>query len=224
MERSTTMNNKNHIKSHDAFATTYDSQAKQYNSYGPEVLFGMCYEYIKPGDSLLDLGIGTGLSSVLFAKAGLNITGLDESLKMLKECRKKGFAKEILQCNIRDVPLPYSDKAFSHIISCGVFHFFGDLLPTISEAHRILKPSGIFAFTIASLTEKDAGLDSESIPDHIEVQTAWGIPIFKHSDKYINNIAETLGLTIQKEQKVLVDSGDKDSDDILFKVIVMQKT
>jgi len=47
-----------------------------------------CYEYIKPGDSLLDLGIGTGLSSVLFAKVGLNITDLDGSLEMLKECRK----------------------------------------------------------------------------------------------------------------------------------------
>ena len=30
-------------------------------------------------------------------------------------------------------------------------------------------------------------------------------------------------LNIQKEQKVLADSGDKDAGDILFKVIVMQK-
>lgn len=85
------MAKKDHIKSHDEFASIYDSKVKEYNSYGHEVLFGMCYEYIKPGDSLLDLGIGTGLSSVLFAKAGLNITGLEESLEMLKECRKKGF-------------------------------------------------------------------------------------------------------------------------------------
>ena len=218
------MDNTDHIKSHDEFASTYDSLAKQYNCYGHEVLFGMCYEYIKLGDSLLDLGIGTGLSSVLFAKSGLNITGLDESLEMLKECRKKGFANEIKQYNIQDVPLPYSDNAFSHIVCCGVFHFFGDLLPTIKEAYRILRPNGIFAFTIASLTAIEAGLDCESMQDYIEVQSAWGIPIFKHSDKYVNKIAEILGLTIQKEQKVLTYSGDKDTGDILFKVIVMQKT
>lgn len=88
------MDNADHIKSHDEFAGIYDSQVKQYNSYGHEVLFGMCYEYIKPGDSLLDLGIGTGLSSVLFAKAGLNITGLDGSLEMLKECGKKDLQKK----------------------------------------------------------------------------------------------------------------------------------
>ncbi len=217
------MDNTKHIKSHDEFAGTYDSQVKQYKSYGHEVLFGMCYEYIKPGESLLDLGIGTGLSSVHFAKAGLNITGLDGSLEMLKECRKKGFAEEVKQYNIQNVPLPYSDNTFSHVVCCGVFHFFGDLQPTIKEACRILRPEGIFAFTIASLAASDTGLDSKSMPDYIEVQSAWGVPIFKHPDKYVNKISKTLGLSIQKEQKVLAESGDKDAGDILFKIIVAQK-
>ncbi len=159
-----------------------------------------------------------------FAKAGLDITGVDGSSEMLKECEKKGFAKEIKKYNIQDVPLPYSDNAFFHVICCGVFHFFGDLLPTIKESYRIIRPAGIFAFTIASLTAKDHGLDGESLPEYAEIQSPWGVPIFKHSDKYINKIAETLGLTIQKEQKVLAESGDKDAGDILFKVIVMQKT
>jgi ubiquinone/menaquinone biosynthesis C-methylase UbiE len=184
----------------------------------------MCYEYIEAGDSLLDLGIGTGLSSVLFARAGLNVTGLDESSEMLKECRKKGFAKETKQYNIRDVPLPYSDNAFSHVICCGVFHFFADLLPIIKEACRILKPTGIFAFTIASLTPEDAESGRKSMPEYIEVQSSWGIPIFKHSDGYVNKIAETCGSRIQKEQRILVDSGDEDAGDLLFKVVVMQKT
>jgi len=218
------MDNSDSIKIHDKYASTYDSQVKDYNSYQHEILFGMCYEYIKEGDSLLELGIGTGLSSINFARAGLNVYGMDASAGMLEECRKKGFAKEIKQYNIQEDPLPYSDNAFSHIVCCGVFHFFGDLLPTIKEASRILRPAGIFAFTIASLTAKDAGLDCESMPEYIEVQSAWGVPIFKHSDKYVNKIAETHGLTIQKEQKILADSGDKDAGDILFKVIVMQKT
>ncbi len=217
------MEKTDHVKSHDEFAATYDSQVKEYNSYGHEILFGMCYEYIKAGDSLLDLGIGTGLSSINFSRAGLQVSGMDASKGMLEECRKKGFAKEIKQYNLQEVPLPYPDNVYSHVICCGVFHFFSDLMPTISEAYRILKAQGIFAFTIASLTEKEIGLDYENIPDNIEVQSAWGVPIFKHSDKYINMIAEKLEFTIQKEQKVLAESGDKDVGDILFKVIVMQK-
>lgn len=206
--------NNDFIASHDEFAEGYDSQVKEYNSYGHEALFGMCYEYITPGETLLDLGIGTGLGSVPFARAGLEVTGVDGSAGMLKQCEKKGFARELRQYDIRKVPLPFSKDAFSNIISCGVLHFFDDLRPLIGDACRILKPNGIFAFTIASFSGKN---------DYIEVPTAWGIPIFKHSDNYINNIAESMGLTIQKQQKVLVDSGDKDSDDILFKIIVAQK-
>ena len=95
------MDKKYNIKSQGKFASTYDALVKEYNSYLHQVLFGMCYEYIKPGDSLLDLGIGTGLSSVLFAKSGMNITGLDGSVEMLEECRKKGFAQELKNTTFR---------------------------------------------------------------------------------------------------------------------------
>ena len=184
------MDKKYNIKSQGKFASTYDALVKEYNSYLHQVLFGMCYEYIKPGDSLLDLGIGTGLSSVLFAKSGMNITGLDGSVEMLEECRKKGFAQELKQYNIQDVPLPYADSTFPFVISCGVFHFFRDLLPIIKDVYRILKPAGIFTFTIASLSEKDTGLNRKSIPEYLKVESAWGIPIFKHLDKYINKIVK----------------------------------
>ncbi len=217
------MDETNQPKVHDEYASIYDSKVREYDSHTHEVLFGMCYEYIKPGDSLLDLGIGTGLSSVLFAKAGLYITGLDESLEMLKECQKKGFVKEIKQYDVQDVPLPYLDNAFSHVICCGVFHFFADLQPTIKEVCRILKPAGIFAFTIASPTAEEVGSDCESTPDYIEIKSPWGPSIFKHSDEYVSNITEKCGLATRKQQKILEYSGDKDIGDILFKVIVVQK-
>ncbi len=217
------MKDTDHLKSHDEFASTYDSQVKEYNSYSNEVLFGMCFEYIEPGESLLDLGLGTGLSSVHLARFGLEVTGLDGSEAMLNECRKKSFAKELKRHNIQQVPLPYLDRTFSHIICCGVFHFFGNLLLIIKDSFRILQPGGIFAFTFAAQTAKEKESFSENLPDYIETPSAWGISIFKHSDEYIHSIAEELGLTILKEQKVLIDSGDNDTEDILFKVIVMQK-
>ncbi len=217
------MNDIDHIKNHGKFAKSYDSQVKEYHSHGHDVLFGMCFEYVKAGDSLLDLGIGTGLSSINFARIGLDITGLDGSPEMLDECRKKDFAKELKQYNIQDVPLPYPDNSFSHVLCCGVFHFFSDLSPIIRDSYRLLKTGGIFAFTIASPTAKDKASISGDIPDFIKSPTAWGISIFKHSDEYIRSISEELGLKILKEQKVLADSGDKDSEDILFKVIVMRK-
>jgi len=91
------MNDIDHIQNHGKFAKSYDAQVREYHSHGHDVLFGMTYEYVKSGDTLLDLGIGTCLSSINFAKVKLNVTGLDVSPEMLQECRKKDFAKELKQ-------------------------------------------------------------------------------------------------------------------------------
>ena len=210
----------NHIASHDEFAATYDAQVQHYSSYGHDILFGMCYEFVKAGDSLLDLGIGTGLSSMNFARLGLSVTGLDGSAEMLNECRKKGFDAELRHYDIRSVPLPFTDASFSHVICCGVLHFFGDLRPIFSEAFRLLKSGGIFALTIASLSETT----SDTPLNFIETPSAWGIPVFKHSDNYLQTLSQSLGLDILKQQKVLVDSGEEHAADLLFKVYVMQKS
>jgi hypothetical protein len=37
-------------------AVEYDLQARKTNWFGSEVVFGLAYEFVKPGDSLLDVG------------------------------------------------------------------------------------------------------------------------------------------------------------------------
>jgi len=77
------------------FASEYDAQVRDYYSYGHDVLFGICFEYVKAGDRLLDLAIGTGLASKPFADIGLRVSGLDISNDMLEACRTKGFAEDL---------------------------------------------------------------------------------------------------------------------------------
>jgi 2-polyprenyl-3-methyl-5-hydroxy-6-metoxy-1,4-benzoquinol methylase len=60
---------------HDAYAADYDQQVQSCDCHVADVLFGLCYEYVQPGQRLLDAGIGSGLSAQLFAKAGLEIHG-----------------------------------------------------------------------------------------------------------------------------------------------------
>jgi ubiquinone/menaquinone biosynthesis C-methylase UbiE len=62
----------------------YDQEAEETGWFGPEILFGLSFKYLQPNQSILDLGIGTGLSSVLFHKAGLEVHGLDNSPEMLE--------------------------------------------------------------------------------------------------------------------------------------------
>ena len=217
------MNNGDRIKVHDDCASTYDSQVKEYESHGHEVLFGMCYEYTHPGVTILDLGIGTGLSSINFARAGLNVYGMDASAGMLEECRKKEFAKELKHHSIKKTPLPYSDNSFPFVICCGVFHFFADLQSFISEASRIVQPNGIFALTIVTPSLKEQNSVSGDKTKYLEIPSAWGVSIFKHSDSYIYELMNSYNLRILKEQRVLAKSGEKKLADIVFKTIITKK-
>jgi ubiquinone/menaquinone biosynthesis C-methylase UbiE len=132
---------------HDSYAAEYDAQVRAYDCYLADVLFGMCFEYIHPGERLLDAGIGSGLSAILFAKAGLSVHGMDFSPVMLELCRLKGFAAELKQHDVQDVPWPYPAEAFDHVVCCGVMHFIPDLETIFGEVGRVIRPGGIFAFT-----------------------------------------------------------------------------
>lgn len=215
------MKNADTIRVHDQEAAQYDKQVHECNSYSHDVLFGMSFEYVNPRDCLLDLGIGTGLASRSFAQLGLTVYGCDGSVEMLKVCESKAFAKELKVIDLKDLPLPYSDHFFDHVICCGVLHFFDDLEAILEEVLRIIKPGGIFAFTVATQTSKEKAAHNNIPQDYFETPTPWGVPIFKHSSHYISKIMHANGIEIQKTQRLVMRGWSEDkSEDILFNALV----
>ena len=209
------------ISVHDQDAAQYDRLVHEYHSYAHDVLFGMSFAYVQPGDWLLDLGIGTGLASESFAKLGLEVYGCDGSTEMLKVCEAKAFAKELKVIDLQDMPLPYADHCFDHVVCCGVLHFFDYLETIFEEALRIIKPGGIFAFTVAAQTSAEETA-SDSIPkDHLEVTTPWGMPIFKHSSEYIARLLHANGFASLKTQQLVMRGGPEENNkDIVFNALV----
>jgi ubiquinone/menaquinone biosynthesis C-methylase UbiE len=192
-------------------ANQYDEQVKEYDSYGHDVIFGMCYEYVSPNEKILDLGIGTGLASIQFSKIGLKVYGLDIAEDMLNVCRNKAFAEELKLYKLSNDNLPYDDNSFNHIISCGVFHFLGDLKNVFSDVARVLRKGGIFGFTIAP---------DNFTNEYSQQMTAWGVPIFKHSTDYIKELLENNEMRLLKEQRLLIKGADKLNYDMLFSVMI----
>jgi len=196
---------------YEELASQYDEEVKAYNSYGHNVIFGMSFEFVSADEKLLDIGIGTGLASVQFAKVGLKVYGLDTSQEMLAVSRSKFFTEELKQCDMTQEPIPYQDRCFDHVVCCGVLHFVSDLKNLFSEVKRVIKRGGIFAFTIASL---------ETAAGYIEEPTAWGVPIFKHSPQYIMEQLAACGMELLKEQRLLIKGADKVNYDMLFSVMI----
>jgi predicted TPR repeat methyltransferase len=210
------MEKKDPIQVHDQQASQYEQQVRDYRWFGHDILFGMCFEYANSGECLLDIGIGTGLSSQLFARLGLYIYGIDGSKEMLNICRSKGFTKELKQFDLRNDFLPYSDGFFHHVISCGVFHLLGDLSPLFKEVSRVIKPDGIFAFTTYSEGTEEGN-------DGYSEGSAYGVSVYTHNDGYIKRILGDYGFDVLKYLEFLT-LDDHGRDDLLCRIYVARKS
>ena len=148
----------------DQFALKYDDLIQKQDWHGPEILFGMIFEYIKPGERILDIGIGTGLSATAFHSVGLEVYGLDYSDEMLQVCEQKGFAIDLKQFDLNNSPLPYSDYFFDHISANAVLYFIADLTNLFREISRIIKRKGIWAFIVEEHDDLSEGRIVEKPP------------------------------------------------------------
>lgn len=183
---------------HDAYASGYDRQVLEYGSHVHEALFGLCFSRVRPRQRLLDLGIGTGLAAELFAAVGLQVYGIDFSRAMLDLCRSKGFAAGLVQQDVRQTPWPAVTQAFEEVISCGVFHFIPGLEEIFLEAKRVLKPDGLFAFTIKVPT---VPVPTDEKYDRTFVG---GMEIFSHTPGYIERLTLESGFDLLKAMRCFV--------------------
>ena len=200
------------IKAHDQEAHQYDQQARKWG-WNPEVFFGLMWAYALPGSRLLDVGIGTGLCSEPFFKAGVRITGFDGSEKMLGLCRNKQISDDLTRHDIDDIPWPYADACFDLVICGGVLHFFGSLEPFFHEAKRVLTAKGVFGFTTAVLGKGD--LEKAALPADAPyakvLDAASGVHIYRHGEAYIQNLLQCLGMSVHKKLIFLASRNPKTS-------------
>ena len=138
-------------------ANPYDAKAEEYNWRGPEVAFGLAYEFVWAGESILDVGIGTGLGSVLFHRAGLRVFGIDRSAEMLDMCRQKGFASDLKRHDLSVEPYPFATGSMDHAVCVGVLGFFEDVGPVFREVARIVRSRGVFTFAVADRKPGESG-------------------------------------------------------------------
>jgi len=179
----------------DSYSTylseNYDDLARENEWYGNELCFGLMYEFVEPGQALLDMGIGPGIGSKLYKMAGMTIHGLDIREDMLAECKRRGVA-DVLKRHDLNERLPYDDRTFDHVISIGVFHFFEKLDHLISEAFRVLRSGGKLSFTV--------GYAGPGVSDP-RPRVVTGHTIHDHPDAYVLRLAGEQGLVELKRAR-----------------------
>jgi len=164
-----------------ALVAAYEEEAEATGWYAPEIAFGLAYEHVKAGQTILDVGIGTGLGSRLFREVGLRVHGMDIAQDMLDACRFKGIT-DIVRHDLTIVPYPFPTESMDHAVCVGVLDFFSDLFTIIAEIGRILKKNGIFVFAVGDRGDDENAAYSVG-PGY--TKTGKWVTMYRHSNPQI---------------------------------------
>jgi len=92
--------------------------------------------------SLLEIGAGAGKDSKFFHDQGLTVTCIDLSPEMVKLCRQKGLAAQVMDMTSLDFPPDSFDAVYS---LNSLLHIPKVKFPNALEnVKKVLKPAGLF--------------------------------------------------------------------------------
>jgi len=202
------------------WADEYDEQSREYQWHGPAVLFGMMFPRLSTGQTLLELGIGTGLGALSFHKAGLKIIGIDKSPSMIERCRRRGLQWTVYQHDLTQTPWPLESDSVDHVISAGVTHFIKDLRPLFEEASRVMRPGGLFGFDFSEFNPETAG-DYVRLEEGVyrSYDAEYEVNLYRHSEDYVFAIMDETGFELVHDTEFLVSREPKRS----FRAVVVEK-
>jgi predicted TPR repeat methyltransferase len=190
-------------------ANDYDKEAAAIGWDAPAIVYALASPYTRPGQEIIDIGIGTGLGSELFHCAGLRVVGLDISEEMLDACRAKGCVERLVRHDLTVFPYPFENDSFDHAVSTGVFQFFENLSLIFQEVNRILKSGGIFVFVTG---DRRQGEDAAAVipPEHS--RTTAPVRMFRHSPREVRPWLEESGFRLfeTREFSVWIDTARSD--------------
>jgi SAM-dependent methyltransferase len=144
------------------FSGSYDREVKRdlhYTAYLrlPELVIR---HLDSAAPEILDLGCGTGLSSLLFFKSGYRVTGIDGTRAMIERAGRLPFRRLI--CQDLEKGLRVKDLSFDAAVMIGVMEYINDPAALLTRVRRKLKRGGVFGLTVPQRSSlySEAGLRS----------------------------------------------------------------
>ncbi len=126
-------------KCYKAWSGVYDLTFK--HLFYPRQRYAINSMNIRPGDRVLDVGIGTGMSLPCYPEH-CEVTGIDLSSSMLKRAVKKVRKQSLNHVKLREMDacdLNFDDNTFDHVIATFLISVVPDPVKALSEMKRVCK-------------------------------------------------------------------------------------
>lgn len=133
----------------DFVAKVYENIAWAYDyTFGPTLHPGRVQALermgIRSGDSILEVGVGTGINAALYPR-DCAVTGIDLSSSMLEKARERVIRKGLRNIRLLEMDaanLKFDANSFDIVYAPYVISVVPDPVAVVREMHRVCRPGG----------------------------------------------------------------------------------
>jgi phosphatidylethanolamine/phosphatidyl-N-methylethanolamine N-methyltransferase len=180
-------------KIYAGYSNVYDALFKRF--FYPRIKHAISYMDIKPGDRILDVGVGTGLSLSLFPKY-CNVVGIDLSTEMLRKAKEKIEVNHLNNIKVMSMDamcVGFKDDSFDKVFISHVVTVVPDPYKVMSEVRRVCRKGGQVVI-VNHFKSKNKVIETvEKIINPVCKKIGW------RSDLCLNEFIDKSGLNVKQK-------------------------
>jgi ubiquinone/menaquinone biosynthesis C-methylase UbiE len=114
---------------------------------------------LKPADTVLEIGCGTGSTALRLAPSVARMVGTDVSSEMISIAREKATAEGCQNLQFTVAAASHgrgADQSYDAVLAFNVLHLIADRPATFANIRRLLKPDGLLISKTPCLAEMTA--------------------------------------------------------------------
>jgi phosphatidylethanolamine/phosphatidyl-N-methylethanolamine N-methyltransferase len=180
-------------KIYGGYSKIYDALFKRF--FFPRIQNAIMSMDIRPGETILDVGVGTGLSFPVFP-SHCKVIGIDISTDMLKKAnekiREKRF-KHIKILGMDAMSCAFKDNSFDKVFISHVVSVVPDPYRAMSEVRRVCRPGGLIVIVNHFKSTNKVIETVEKIINPVCKKIGW------RSDLCLNEFIDRAGLNVKQK-------------------------